>query len=800
VNYLPLRVHSIFSRGRGAVTAAELALYLRRQGLPYLAVCDPLSVIAWEYFREEAERNKLAFVPGLEVNAGRSGEILVFPVGKEGLPTLLGLHNGLESRFLESCKVILLPALQDEHFIERTRERVAPGKLYLGLTWKSRRWLVTVARSRNLPLVWANPCCWLADSARYRAVASVFRHLPWPEAARMDVRLEGPIPAAAIIRRWGEAGREALANTLCLARDLDFSFRPRPPASPGNDPELHRLVVRKLEASRATAAERKRALRELQIINGLSAGPVFLIAATVASFCRSKGIYFNLRGSAAASFVLYLLGLSRCHPLHYGLVSERFLNSLRDDLPDIDIDIEAARREEVLLWMAEHYRGRAAFISSHKFFGARSALYDTARAFGYSAAEALSLTRRVNMFATPADLLSADCAPAEITQAAALLEGVFRELSLHVGGVIFTPGSVSRDFPLESSAKTCCQTVWDRKSVERLRIFKIDLLSVRGFTVISPQALQKMPARGHAETWQTIAAARTIGCFQLESPLARENLLAARPADLADLAACLAVIRPGPARSGMKKAYLGRQKPMHPLLGRLFPHTRGTLLYEEQVSLLLHETSGWSLEKAEKIRLLLKRGPLAAEEEEYLVTGLSRGWLEKELRLFWKLAADFSQYAFCQAHSVSFAYSAYLSAWLKTNEPLTFFCRLFNAAGGYYPLPVYVEEARRSGLTVLPPDVNQSRYFFQVEAGALRTGLCFVRGIGRATAAKVIQNRGNGFTDITDFLFRARCTEKETALLMSAGVFETLGCSAVPPETNDKWRVMLGFQPGPPTS
>ncbi len=798
MNYLPLRVRSVFSRGRGATVPAELALYLHRQGLSRLPVCDPESLLAWEYFREEAEKHGLDFMPGLEVSAGRQGEMLVFPCRDQGLPVLLELHNGLAPDDLHDCTVVFLPALQDYDFIDRLRARVAPGRLYLGLTWNSRRWLVTAAQNLELPLVWANPWCWQGDSSRYRVICSVFRHLPWPEAARMELSFEGPIPASAVVRRWGRAGREALENTLRLARSLHFSFNPGTQGRNAGEQELIALVGQKLNQCRAGEAERSRAARELQVINGLAAAHAFLIAADLASFCRSADIYFNLRGSSAASFVLHLLGLSRCNPLRHGLMSERFLSSLRGDLPDIDIDIEAGRREEVLAWVADRYRGRTAFISSHKFFGGRSALYDTARVFGYSAAEAQDLAKKVPMFSRPADLLEAsNCAPAEILRAAARLDGVFRELSLHVGGVIFTPGSANRDFPLDNAPEGFCQTVWDRRTVERMRLFKIDLLSLRGFSVIAQQALHGKPRQGHETTWRNIRDAATVGCFQLESPLARENLLAARPADLVDLAACLAVIRPGPARAGMKKAYLERRSPAHPLLGRLFPHTRGTLLYEEQVSLLLHETSGWSLEQCEETRRRLRRGASPALAGDYLKAGLARGWRADELQLFWRLAADFSLYAFCQAHSVALAYSAYLSAWLKSNDPLTFFCRLFNAGGGYYPLPVYIEEARRWGLQVLPPDVCRSQAWFQVESGALRTGLCFIRGVGQKTARRIIETRRNGFSDLMDFMRRTRCSEKEVSLLLSAAALDEISAVDIPrPEKEKKWQAALGFQPG----
>ena len=210
-----------------------------------------------------------------------------------------------------------------------------------------------------------------------------------------------------------------------------------------------------------------------------------------------------------------------------------------------------------------------------------------------------------------------------------------------------------------------------------------------------------------------------MGCFQLESPLSRENLLKARPASLEELAIAVAIIRPGPARSGMKAAYLERRPPGHPLLGQLFAPSRGALIFEEQITVLLHHVSGWSLEQAEKVRkeLKKKKGDAMARAIFSRAAGKTAG-AGTSWKLFWKLALDFSLYAFCQAHSVAYAYAAYLSAWMKTRQPLQFFCRLLNAGGGYYPLPDYIAEAKKWGLSVLAPDVNRSGLGFTASRGA----------------------------------------------------------------------------------
>jgi DNA polymerase III alpha subunit len=435
--------------------------------------------------------------------------------------------------------------------------------------------------------------------------------------------------------------------------------------------------------------------------------------------------------------------------------------------------------------------------------------------------EAHALTKPLSMFAEPAELAEkGKGAQARIYRAAALLDGVFRELSLHVGGVVFSSQAIDGSLPLTRSPEDFPQLVWDKDTVERLRIFKLDLLGVRGFEVIAPLALGSYgrlpvglsrPVAGRppaelaasadnddAVVWRLIQQARTVGCFQLESPLSRENLLKARPASLTELAIAVAIIRPGPARSGMKKAYLEHQQPCHPLLGRLFPASRGALIFEEQITMLLHHVSGWSLEQAEMARKELKRKKGEARRADFFALGLKNGWSPGELELFWKLALDFSLYAFCQAHSLAYAYAAYLSAWLKARQPLDFFCRLLNAAGGYYPLPVYIEEAKRSGLAILPPDVNGSGLGF-APAGekAVRCGLLTVKGIGARLADRVVAGRGRGYGNLDDFLLKTRLGERDLSALLAVSALSSLGRDGFSAEEKRRnWEKYLGFQPG----
>jgi DNA polymerase III alpha subunit len=810
MNYVPLRTYSVFSQGEGAVDPAALGEAMKKAKVPYLPVCDPMSLIGWERFKKEADARGLKPLLGTEIRLPEKGSLLVFPLSPAGCHSLVScLNRRALPASLPDVLAIFLPARPDDDSLGRLRARIGRDNLYLGLEWGSGQWLRELAGRHALPLAWAQALRWSGDARKYAVARAVFRHLPLPETLKGDMTMDGLLPGAAIARRWGESGRQALANTLRLAERLEFPFAALGELFPDGGGELEALVRRRLDRLRAGPSERGRALREMRVIHGTGAAAYFLIAGELADFCRARRIFFSLRGSGGASFVLYLLGLSRVDPLAHRLLFERFVNSLRDDPPDIDIDIDSSRRGEVFRWLFERYRGRAAFLSSHKFFGARSALYETARAFGFNPDEAHALTRPLPMFAEPRELRGRGKGPQKpVYGAAAMLDGVFRELSLHVGGVVFAAGAIGRVLPLARSPEGFPQLTWDKNTVERLRIFKLDLLGVRGYEVIAPlgnsggidtagaSAGSPSPWGSDALVWRNIQEARTVGCFQLESPLARENLRKARPSSLEELAIAVAIIRPGPARSGMKAAYLERRPPLHPLLGRLFPYSRGALIFEEQISVLLHRVSGWSLEKAEKARRELKKKRGDAWRPDFFERGEGNGWSAGELELFWKLALDFSLYAFCQAHSLAYAHAAFLSAWMKTRQPLQFFTRLLNAGGGYYSLPDYVGEAKKWGLAVLAPDVNRSGLGFTCDRGAVRCGLMAVKGVGEKLAARVVENRGPGYASLEDLLLRARLGERDLSALLAVSALHSLGRDGFSPEEKRRnWQKHLGFQP-----
>ncbi|MCI0470992.1 MAG: hypothetical protein L0Y73_04980, partial [Candidatus Aminicenantes bacterium] len=815
MKYIPLRVYSVYSRGKGAVEAGRLAEMLGSANIASMAVCDPFSLAGWESFHKEAALKNMKPLLGMEIRVKGSGSLLLFPRTIKGFFSLVSSFNRKVFSKMEDVVTILIPGrgrFCRESEIIKMREAASENHFFIGLEWDSSREVIEIARKFAVPAVWAQPLRWLNNPEKYGVIAAVFNHRSITETLLKvdkfrDLNLFGPIHGSAIIKRWGDSGREALKNTFAVASMIEFDFCSilpqglssagacaRPPAE-----LLEEAVNRELQARKPGKADRDRAFREMKIIKDLGYSSYFLIAAEIAAFCKKNRIYFNMRGSGVSSYILFLLGLSKVDPLHYNLLFERFVNSLRDDLPDIDIDFDSSRRAQVLTWVFERYKNRVAFVSTHKFFRARSALYETARCHGFNPEEAHKLSKELPMFASPSELKDKAKGRGnlpELYNRAAMLDGVYKEISLHVGGVVFSVDDIEKSFPLERSPHGFPQLVWDKDSIERLRIFKLDLLGVRGFDVISPAALENRFDFHDPEVWRNIQQGKTIGCFQLESPLARENLQKVLPRNLNELAISVAIIRPGPAQSGMKQSYIEKREPLHPVFNKIFPHTRGAIIFEEQISLLLHTVTGWNLEYAEVVRKSLKKKRGERYRDEFFREGRKNRWQVNDLEKFWKIAADFSLYAFNQAHSIAYGYSAYISAWLRTRDPLTFYCRLFNSGGGYYPLLFYIDEAKKNGVKLLPPDVNSSRIGFSRENGAIRTGFYFIKGIGSKLAERILSARKSEFQDIEDFIARTKLGEKDLSALMAVSAFASLGYNGMSPEERVKnWKKYLGFVP-----
>jgi DNA polymerase III alpha subunit len=859
--FVPLRLHSVYSRGRGSVTLEEAAAFAARQGLPAAALADVGNIYGWGKWKRLAPAGRFKPLFGCEIECG--GRRFVFLVRtREGYSNLMEIFNRREVRDASGLVVIYVPGrdegpgggngskrgdmcsvyaspsngdrcgareglsqkpeakngdtyqrpmspsagaagtpASEAAMLAELREKVAPGDLYVGAEFANFRRILEDgdAYRRHMspdPVVWANPVKYLTSPERLILLHAIERKVPYPpERDRLlgRTRLFGPDQEALALRRFGDAAKDALARTFEVAERCEFVFEDVVPNLPADlcPRTLREVVLERLAAAPAlTWKERQRARRELVAVEQSGFGPYFLVVHDIVEFARRRGILHNLRGSGASSFLGWLLGLSHVNPIAFDLYFERFLNRGRPDPPDIDLDFDSRRRDEVLAYVLDRYgagKTGAAYVCSLKDFGGRSALYETLRAYGAPPEEARGLAKRVPYFAEPSGLRLAAPAPGrlDVWKLAAELQDVYHEISLHVGGVILTPGPVERYLPLETSAKGLRMTHFDKDAVEDLRLIKLDLLSVRGLAAIS-ETQEKLKLRtlppGDAATYAALRAARTVGCFQVESPAMMNLLRRMKPADIHEITQALALVRPGPTESGMKEALLrrrnGRGAAEDPFLARILPETGGILLYEEQVMQVAERVAGLPPEEGDLLRRSLKkgRGGDPALRAKFIREAGERGYAAPEIERLWKTMEKFSSYSFNKAHSASYAHMAYQAVYLKVHHPAAYFAAVLNAGGGYYELAEYVAEAKRNGLRILGPDANRSAAGFEVENGAIRVGLTSIKSLGAKTIERLLDERAAGgpYLSVEDFLARMKPGKAELLTLIKAGVFDSL--------------------------
>ncbi|MGQ0605316.1 MAG: DNA polymerase III subunit alpha, partial [Anaerolineales bacterium] len=560
---------------------------------------------------------------------------------------------------------------------------------------------------------------------------------------------------------------------------------------------------------------------ELSVIGERGYAPLFLIMEDVLGYARRTGVPISSRGSAASSLVAHCLGLTAPDPLRLNLYFERFLNPARSTPPDIDTDLCSRRREQVLRYVFDAYGAdRVAMVATIVRFRERSALREVAKAYGLAPKEVSELAealpeywyrnpaeykraKRDDPFAVLRERYRSPVHHAIFYDAAQLIK-LPRHLSVHPGGVVITPGPITDRVATQPASNGVTITQFDMDAVERLGLIKMDLLGIRGLTVVGdvaevlrtrePQrwrepldALDSITNEDSA-TRELVLAARTIGCFQIESPGMRATLREINAQSIDDLMTALALYRPGPIVGGMKAAFvrrhLGKEKVehIHPALTSLLDDTFGVVLYQEQVLRIAHSLAGMSMADADLLRRAMSHfdpGERMKTLRARFIAGAQQhsGVPPDVGARVWELMAAFAGYGFPKAHAASYAIVAWRAAWCKAHVPAEFMAAVLANWGGYYSQRVYLTEARRMGLRIHPPHINHSRQEFSVvyDNGAphLYMGLNQVRDLTQRTQQSILRERP--FHSLHDFLVRVDPRAQEVENLVRVGGFDGLG-------------------------
>ncbi|MGO8886665.1 MAG: DNA polymerase III subunit alpha [Streptosporangiaceae bacterium] len=629
-------------------------------------------------------------------------------------------------------------------------------------------------------------------------------------------------------------------STLLIAERADVSFAkgnlmPRFPVPDGETDEgwLRKEVWLGMDRRYPGGfdeARRQQAEFELSIIEKMGFCSYFLVTADFIMWAKRNGIRVGPgRGSAAGSIVAYALGITDLDPLSHGLVFERFLNPERVSMPDIDIDFDERRRGDVIRYVTERYGDdRVAQIITYGTIKAKAAVKDAARVLGYPYALGDRITKAFPPAVMGKDiplagvfdqehprygeageiraLYGAETEVRQVIDTARGLEGLIRQAGVHAAGVIMSIEPLLDHIPVwRREADGAVITQFDYPSCEDLGLLKMDFLGLRNLTVLDDAVraikanreidvdLETLPLDDQA-AYELLARGDTLGVFQFDGGPMRALLRSMRPDNFEDISAVGALYRPGPMGANAHNDYADRKNgrkpvvPIHPELAEpladILGDTYGLIVYQEQVMAIAQKLAGYSPGAADLLRRAMGKKKKEILDKEYapFEGGMkANGYSSSAVKTLWDILVPFSDYAFNKAHSAAYGLVSYWTAYLKANYPAEYMAALLTSvAGDKDKSALYLNECRRMGIKVLPPDVNASTAMFTAVGSDIRFGMAAIRNVGAAVVESIVAARkGKGaFTGFADFLRKVpvnACNKRVIESLIKAGAFDEFG-------------------------
>jgi error-prone DNA polymerase len=560
--------------------------------------------------------------------------------------------------------------------------------------------------------------------------------------------------------------------------------------------------------------------KELALIEKLEVAPYFLSVRAIIDMARRRDILCQGRGSAANSAVCYCLGITAVDPAHSNALFERFLSTERREPPDIDVDFEHERREEIIQELYETYgRDRAAMVCEVISYRSKSALRDVGKVFGLSLEQVERLASVVSWWDGVSDIgeprlaeIGISASDTRIRQTLAMahaLQGFPRHLSIHVGGFVLSAAPLTEVAPIEPATMEDRTIIpWNKDDIDTLGFFKVDVLGLGMLTAIrrcldfvksAPDAPPRLREGGVIErlaaipaddpaVYEALGNADTVGVFQIESRAQMAMLPRLRPTCFYDLVIEVAIVRPGPIQGGMVHPYLKRRAkqenadPPHQLLAPILARTLGVPLFQEQVMQIAIVGAGYSGGEADGLRRDMaawrRTGSLERHRERLLEGFRERGIPQEFGERLYQQIHGFAEYGFPESHAASFALLVYASSWLKVHYPAEFAAALVNSQPmGFYSPSTLLQDAQRHGVRLLPIDVMESGWDCaivrdQKGATALRLGLRLVNGLGENAGRRI--EAAKPYTNVADVVMRARLDRKEAMALAESGALDAL--------------------------
>ncbi|MEY3433903.1 MAG: hypothetical protein RL057_283 [Actinomycetota bacterium] len=543
--------------------------------------------------------------------------------------------------------------------------------------------------------------------------------------------------------------------------------------------------------------------KELSIISSLGYESYFLTVADITDRARNSGIRVAARGSGAGSLVCHLLGISGVEPLSLGLLMERFCSPLRKALPDIDIDVESARRLEIYDQVFDNYQQRCATVAMFDKYRARHAIRDVGAALSLPpmeidlVAKSLPHIRARNIsqaLENLPELRNLNLTSGTWKMAIGLaerLDGLPRNLAMHPCAVVISDIGLYDRAPIETNASNYPMVQWDKDDVEAIGLLKLDILGVRMQSALAYSVselkrstnlsldLDAIPL-DDPKTFQLIQSTKTLGLFQIESPGQRELVGKFAPQSFTDLIIDISLFRPGPVKSDMITPFLNARQGwkareiFHPDLREILDDTEGVVVFHEQVIEIIATLGGVTLAQADEKRRAL--GDKEGQQEVcdwFFPAATARGYSLEVITKMWEVLRAFASFGFCKAHAAAFALPTYQSAWLKAHYPAAFLAGVLTHDPGMYPKRLILDEARRFGVKIEKLDINKSDRSYRVENySSIRLALADVSGISDGEIDAILSNRP--FVDLADFVHRSGVSRPTCEALLMVGAFDAL--------------------------
>ncbi|NLT28690.1 MAG: DNA polymerase III subunit alpha [Dehalococcoidales bacterium] len=882
MNFIHLHVHSQYSFLDGASTIDDLLQKAEQLKMPAIALTDHNRLTGAIRFYEKAKALDIKPIIGVELSLEGGHHLTLLCKNKqgysnlcsliteahlsnrgkaplaskemlskynEGLIALSGCDKGELPVLLNNGKIDDVNAASDfyrevygnDFFIELIRY---PQKEYMANSYR----LIEFANEKGLPVVATNNVHY-ADMDRYRIkelLNAIDQNIPVSKLN--DFRtVEQYLKSAKEMEGLFSDIPEAIEMTAEIAGRCNFEPELGKLHFPGfgvpkGETESSYLSKIALKGVRKryeilSPSVMERLQYELATIEKLGFCGYFLVVWDIVRWARACNIRCQARGSAVDSLVVYALGISTIDPVKHNLLFERFMHELRREPPDIDLDMDRRRRDEVRNYIYDRYGAEnVSCIGTINTYMARGAIRDVGKALALpkeiieeacAGIHWLSAAQLLQKMDTRPELKNSDIyhrpEMEDFFKMCASIDGFPKHLSVHLGGLLIGDEKLSGMVPLEYSSGGDIISQYDKDDIEKLGIVKMDLLALPTLTVIEDTITNIKKNRNididldnidrnDTQAFAILREGKAIGAFQLESPAQREMAGRLLPDRYEDIIISISLVRPGPLKSNMDKDYLPRRHGkkavtyLHPKLKNALDETLGVILYQEQVLKVAHDLAGMSYAEADGFRRAMTHDRSGEEMEKmrksFILSAAKNGVSRKISEKVFEQLAAFAAYGFCKAHAAAYAELAYQTLWLKCHYPAEFFAAILsNQPMGYYPPRVLLAEAKRSGVKILPLDINRSLRDYSVEGNAIRIGFMQLKGLSSEAIESILSERDkSNFNSFRDFILRVGINRNSAENLIKTGACSAFGTadgllSEIPKLFNLKHKYLKGSLP-----